>query len=64
VGRRLKTAARDLNPNADDAIGRKLSVLYRQTSLVDRLGKVRLKMFANACQRCRDLNASHHKPTP
>jgi integrase len=39
VARRFKTAARDLKPNADDEIGRKLYVLYRQSSLVDRLGK-------------------------
>ena len=47
-GAPLKTAARDLKPDADDDIGRQLHVLYGQSSLGDRLGKVRLEIFANA----------------
>ena len=47
-GAPLKTAARDLKPNTDDDIGRQLHVLYGQSSLGNRLGKVRLEMFANA----------------
>ena len=63
-GAPLKTAARNLKPNADDNIGRELYVLYGQSSLVDRLGKVCLEMFANPAERSRGFGASDHKPRP
>jgi hypothetical protein len=41
-GTSVKTAARDLKPDTDDDIGRQLRVLYGQSSLSNRLGKVSL----------------------
>jgi hypothetical protein len=63
-GAPLKTAARDLKPNADDDIGRQLHVLYGQSSLGDRLGKVCLEIFANPADCSRSFDASDCKPTP
>ena len=64
AGAPLKPAARDLKPDADNDICGQLHVLYGQSSLGNRLGKVRLEMFANASERSRDLGASDHKPSP
>ena len=63
-GTPLKTAARDLKPNTDDDIGRQLHVLYGQSSLGDRLSKVRLEMFADPVEPSRNLGAPDHKPAP
>jgi len=64
-GAALKSAARDLKPNADDDIGRQLHVFYGQSSLGNRLGKVRLEILADALAELRrGLGASDHKPRP
>jgi hypothetical protein len=63
-GAPLKTATRDLKPNADDDIGRQIYVLYGQSSLGDRLGKVCLEMFTDPVEPSRGFRASDYKPTP
>jgi hypothetical protein len=64
-GAPLKTAARNLKPNTDDDICRQLHVLYAQSSLGERLGKIRLEIFTNAQDEPSwSLRASDHKPRP
>ena len=53
AGAPLKPAARDLKPDADDDICGQLHVLYGHSSLGNRLGKVRLEIFANPAERSR-----------
>ena len=60
----LETAPHDLKPNAHDDICGQLHVLYAQSSLGHRFGKIRLEIFANPAERSRGLRAPDHKPRP
>ena len=60
----LKTTARGLKPIADGNICGQLHVLYGHSPLSNRLGKVRLEIFADPAERRRDLGASDHEAGP